>query len=133
MAKITKTNSKVKKAKSKQKHPIVKIHFAAKFNNSIITITDLQDKVLVWSSSGKIGFKGSKKATPFAAQKATEDVLEKLKAFETTNVSIIIKGPGMGRDSFIRFVQNSDLQIDSIKDATGFPFGGVSPKKRRRV
>lgn len=130
---MPKTPVKVKKVKSKKKYPIVNIYLKAAFNNSIITVTDQENKVLTWSTSGKIGFKGSKKATPFAAQKATEEILEKLKNYSTTNASVVIKGAGMGRDSFIRSLQNSEIQIDSLKDATGFPFGGVTQKKRRRV
>ncbi len=129
----TNTKSKIKKSKSKLKLPIARIFLRAEFNNSIITLTDLDGKVITWSSSGKIGFKGSKKSTPFAAQKATEEILDKLKSMETTSVHLEIWGAGMGRDSFLRTIQGSDLQIESIKDKTGFPFGGVKPRKRRRV
>lgn len=121
------------KKKIKQKHSIVRICIKANFNNSIITATDLEGKVLAWSSAGKAGFKGSKKATPFAAQKATEELLDKVKEYEASSVHLIIEGAGMGRDSFLRALQASGLQIDSIKDATGFPFGGVRSKPRRRV
>jgi small subunit ribosomal protein S11 len=124
---------KTTKKKAKQKHPIVRLCIKANFNNSIVTATDLEGKVLAWSSAGKIGFKGTKKSTPFAAQKATEDLLEKVKAFDTSSAHLIIKGAGMGRDSFLRAIQASGLQIESVRDATGFPFGGVRPKPRRRV
>jgi small subunit ribosomal protein S11 len=125
--------TKVKKSKIKIKLPIARIFMRAEFNNSIITLTDLQGKVLAWSSSGKVGFKGSKKSTPFAAQKATEEVLEKLKEYETNTVHLEVWGAGMGRDSFLRAIQATDLQVETIKDVTGFPFGGVTPRKRRRV
>jgi small subunit ribosomal protein S11 len=123
----------VKKAKIKQKFPLLKVFLRAELNNSIVTLTDLEGKVLAWSSAGKSGFKGSKKSTPYAAQKATEEILEKLKAYDTSTIHITIWGAGMGRDSFLRTIQGTDLQIESIKDVTGFPFGGPKPKKRRRV
>lgn len=123
----------VKKTKLKKKLPIVRIFLRAENNNSIITLTDLEGKVLYWSTAGRVGFKGSKKSTPFAAQKATEDVLQFAQALEASSVHVEIKGGGSGRDSFIRAIQASDLQIESITDKTGFPFGGVKPKNKRRV
>jgi small subunit ribosomal protein S11 len=131
MAKVSK--EKGKKTKVKKKLSVVKIFLRAEFNNSIVTLTDLDGKVLYWSTSGKVGFKGAKKSTPFASQKATEDVLDRVKAMEASSAHIVIKGAGMGRDSFLRTIQSSDLQIESIKDITGFPFGGCKPAKRRRV
>jgi small subunit ribosomal protein S11 len=125
------TTKKVKVRKIKV--PIAKLYLKANFNNSIVTLTDLNGAVLAWSSSGKSGFKGSKKSTPFAAQKATEEVLGVAKSFETNSIHIEINGAGMGRDAFIRAIQASNLQIDSIKDTTSFAFGGVTLKKRRRV
>ncbi len=130
MALKTKVNKKVK---IKQKYPLLRLFLRAELNNSILTLTDLDGKVLAWSSAGKCGFKGSKKSTPFAAQKATEEILDKLKAYEASSVQIVIWGAGMGRDSFLRSLQTMDIQIESIKDVTGFPFGGPKPKKRRRV
>ena len=130
------TNTKkvvTKKAKVKKKFPAVRIYLTANLNNTIITLTDTNGGVLAWSSSGKVGFKGSRKSTPFAAQKVAEDVLEKAKAFDAQSVDIFINGVGMGRDSLIRTVQNIDMQINSIVDTTSFAFGGVKPKKRRRV
>jgi small subunit ribosomal protein S11 len=131
---INTTKSKViKKSKLKKKIPIVKIFLRAEFNNTILTLTDLDGKVVAWSSSGKVGFKGAKKSTPFASQKVTEEILEKARTVEANTVHIIIKGSGMGRDSFLRSLQNSDFSIASIKDVTGFPFGGPRPKKKRRI
>jgi small subunit ribosomal protein S11 len=128
------TKKVVKKVKAKKlKIPLAKIFLKANFNNSIITLTDLEGKVLAWSSSGKMGFKGSKKSTPFASQKATEDVLLAAKTYEVSTVHLQINGGGMGRDSFIRAVQAANLQIESIKDTTSFPFGGPTLRKRRRV
>lgn len=132
MAKAKTTTAKKIKVR-KIKVPIAKLYLKANFNNSIVTLTDLNGAVLAWSSAGKSGFKGSKKSTPFAAQKATEEVLGVAKSFETNSIHIEINGAGMGRDSFIRAIQASNLQIDSIKDTTSFAFGGVTLKKRRRV
>jgi small subunit ribosomal protein S11 len=134
MAKPTKnTTTRQKKIKIKQKYPIARLFLRANFNNSIVTLTDLQGKVLTWSSSGKSGFKGSKKSTPFAAQKATEEVLTTAKNYEVSTLHVEINGAGMGRDSFIRAIQSSGMQVESIKDKTSFAFGGVTLKKRRRV
>jgi small subunit ribosomal protein S11 len=130
---IKTTTNRQKKAKIKQKYPIARLFLRANFNNSIITLTDLNGLVLSWSSSGKVGFKGSKKSTPFASQKATEEVLASAKNYEVSTVHVEIKGAGMGRDSFIRAIQASGFQIETIKDSTSFPFGGPTLKKRRRV
>lgn len=132
MASRTKVTTKKTKSKS-QKHPVVRMCMHAEFNNSIVTLTDLDGRVLAWSSSGKVGFKGAKKSTPFAAQKATEEILEKAKNMQSTSVHLEIWGGGLGRDAFLRTIQATDIQIESIKDTTGFPFGGPKPKKRRRV
>lgn len=123
----------VKKAKSKLKYPVVKMFLKANFNNSIISIADMEGKVLAWSSAGKVGFKGAKKSTPFASQKATEEIVDKAKSMEVSTVHLVINGAGMGRDSFIRAMQNTDFEIASITDTTGFAFGGVRARKRRRV
>jgi small subunit ribosomal protein S11 len=133
MANKKQPTTKVKKIKLKQKYPIARLFLRANFNNSIVTLTDLEGKVLTWSSSGKSGFKGSKKSTPFAAQKATEEVIAFAKNAGTTSVHIEIKGAGMGRDAFIRAIQAATLQVESIKDMTSFAFGGVTLRTRRRV
>ena len=132
MAKKTAVKSR-KKSRVKVKLPIARVFMRAEFNNSIITLTDLPGKGYAWSSAGKIGFKGSKKSTPFAAQKATEEIIEKLKEYDTSTIHLEVWGAGMGRDAFLRAIQATDLQVESIKDVTGFPFGGVKPRKRRRV
>jgi small subunit ribosomal protein S11 len=125
--------SKVKKSKLKVKLAVVKLCLNAGFNNSIVTMTDMEGRVIAWASGGKMGFKGSRKATPFAAQKATEEILEKVAAVEASSIHIEIKGAGQARDSFLRAIQSKDIQIDSIRDRTTFPFGGVQKSKRRRV
>ncbi len=121
-----------KKTKIKRKLSIVKIHLKAEFNNNIVTLTDMDGLVLAWSSSGKQGFKGSKKSTPFAAQKATEEIIDKIKETGAGSAHLIIQGAGMGRDSFVRTIQASTLQIESINDITGFAFGGVRKKQQRK-
>lgn len=131
----------VKQAKSKvitrkkvikKKLTTANLYLAAKFNNSIVTLADTDGKVLAWSSAGKAGFKGTRKSTPFAAQKATEDMITRAKEMGVTTLHLVIKGGGMGRDSFIRSVQASDLVIETILDATGFPHGGVRKRQERK-
>lgn len=122
-----------KNSKLKQKFPIVKICVNAKPNNTLIALTDIEGRVIAWSTSGKVGFKGTKKATPFASQKVTEEILEKARMVDANSCHLIINGTGMGRDSFLRAIQNSSLQIESIKDITGFPFGGVKAHNKRRI
>jgi len=124
---------KSKKNKLKIKLPIARLTLHAGFNNSIVTLTTLEGKVVAWSSAGKMGFKGSRKSTPFAAQKATEEILNKLESTDTKAVHLEIKGAGQARDSFLRAIQATDLQIESIRDRTTFAFGGVQKPKRRRV
>lgn len=108
------------------------IYIQVTFNNSLITITDMQGNVLSWSSSGSLGFKGNKKSTPFATQLATETAIKKVMEFGLKNVHISVKGPGIGRDSAIRSVVNSGLTIKSIKDITPIPHNGCRPPKVRR-
>lgn len=128
-----KATTTVKKSKIKRKLPIVRIFLRAEFNNSIVTLTDMEGKVLAWSSSGKCGFKGSRKSTPFACQKATEEILERCKEVEASSAHVTIWGAGMGRESFLRSLQSCDLQIESIKDVTGFAFGGCTKKPKRKI
>jgi small subunit ribosomal protein S11 len=132
MTKTKKDAKIVKKPKLKKKLSMVKIFLNAGFNNSIISLTDMEGKVIAWSSSGKKGFKGSRKSTPFASQSATEEILEKIQELGATSAHILIKGAGMGRDSFIRTIQATSLVIESINDLTGFPFGGVRKKQQRK-
>lgn len=119
----------VKKKSSKLKLSVARMYLKAAYNNSIITLADLDGRVISWSSSGKSGFKGTRKSTPFAAQKATEEVIAKAKELGVSSIHLIINGAGMGRDSFIRSIQASELAIESIKDTTGFPHGGVRNRK----
>lgn len=128
MAKKTITN---KKTKLKKGLNTVKISLKAGFNNNIITLTDMEGNVLAWSSAGKMGFKGSRKSTPFAAQKATEEIVELLEDAGVSSAHLVIWGAGMGRDSFVRTIQGSDLSIESITDKTGFAHGGPRMRSQR--
>ena len=108
-------------------------HIQATFNNTIVSITDKQGNVLCWSSTGVVGFSGSKKATPFAAQVAAEDAAKKALGFGIKEVEVFVKGPGSGRESAIRSLQAAGLTITMIRDVTPVPHNGCRPPKRRRV
>ena len=126
-----------KKDKSKKRVVIVnkngQAHIKCSFNNIIISLTNESGQVISWSSAGKMGFRGSKKNTPFAAQVATEDAVKKAYELGLRTVDIFIKGPGAGRDSSIRAIQNAGLDVVSINDVTPIPHNGCRPPKRRRV
>jgi len=129
----------VAKKKTKQKKKITRTvahgvaHILASFNNTIVSITDLQGNVLCWSSTGTVGFKGSKKSTPYAAGMAAENAARKAKDFGMREVEVYIKGPGAGRESAIRSIQGAGLSVRAIKDVTPIPHNGCRPPKRRRV
>lgn len=108
-------------------------HIQASFNNTIITITDTQGNTVCWSSSGAAGFKGSKKSTPFAAQRASEMVAKKAMENGLKEVEVFINGPGSGRESSIRALQAAGLRVTAIRDITPLPHNGCRAPKRRRV
>lgn len=108
-------------------------HIQASFNNTIITITDKQGNVMVWSAPGMVGYSGSKKSTPFAAQIAATDAARKAKEIGINEVEVRVKGPGFGRESAIRALQAAGLSITAIKDVTPIPHNGCRSKKKRRV
>lgn len=108
-------------------------HILATFNNTIVTISDMQDAVITWSSAGCNGFKGSRKSTPYAAQITAEKVAKKATEFGMKTISVKIQGPGAGRDSAIRGLISSGLNVTTIKDVTPIPHNGVKPSKKRRV
>jgi len=122
-------------AKKKKIHNITKgvAHIRASFNNTIITITDTQGNAICWASSGAAGFKGSKKSTPFAAQRASEVVAKKAMEIGLKEVEVYIKGPGSGRESAVRALQAAGLKVTAIKDVTPMPHNGCRAPKRRRV
>ncbi len=108
-------------------------HVAASFNNTMITITDAQGNTISWSSSGAMGFKGSRKSTPYAAQVAAEDAGRKAQEHGMRTVEIEVSGPGSGRESALRALQACGFQVTSIRDVTPIPHNGCRPRKRRRV
>ena len=107
-------------------------HVAATFNNTMITITDAQGNAISWSSAGSQGFKGSRKSTPYAAQVAAEDAGRKAQEHGMKVLEVEVKGPGSGRESALRALQNAGFQITSIRDVTPIPHNGCRPRKRRR-
>jgi len=127
-----KSSSKTKKKDRKIiSHGIMFIH--STFNNTIITITDTEGKVLTWASGGMVGFKGSRKSTPFAAQLAAEKALKDAENFGVRTLDVRVKGPGAGRESAIRSIGGTPMQVRSIKDVTPIPHNGCRPPKKRRV
>ena len=122
-----------KKKKVKKNVPVGLVHVQASFNNTIITITDLEGNVLAWSSSGSQGFKGSKKGTAFAAQVAASTAARNARDHGVREVDVRVKGPGAGRESSIRALQSAGITVKSIRDVTPIPHNGCRPPKRRRV
>ena len=124
-----------KKAKRKTKKNILNgiVHVQSTFNNTLITITDVSGNVIAWSSAGARGFKGSRKSTPFAAQVAAGDAAAKAMEHGLKNVSILVKGPGAGRESALRAIASAGLKISLIRDVTPIPHNGCRQPKRRRV
>jgi small subunit ribosomal protein S11 len=105
----------------------------ATFNNTMVTITDVNGETLAWDSAGTVGFKGSRKSTPFAASPAPESCAAKAKKFGIIEVEVQVKGPGSGRESAVTALQSAGLKITSIEDVTPLPHNGCRPKKKRRV
>lgn len=108
-------------------------HIKATFNNTIITITDTSGQVIAWDSAGTIGYKGSRKSTPFAAQRAAAKVADKIRKMGVHELAVKVKGPGSGRESAIRSLASSGIEIKVIEDVTPLPHNGCRPRKRRRV
>lgn len=123
-----------KKRKAKRSIPVGQVHILATFNNTIITFTDSKGGVLAASSAGACGFRGSKKGTAYAAQVAAEKAGQLAKQqYGLSKVEVFVKGVGLGREAAVRSLQNLDMNVETIKDVTGVPHGGVRPKKARRV
>lgn len=131
MAKKKEKKRTRKKEKRTISHGVLYIH--STFNNTVVTITDRTGNVLSWSAGGVVGFKGSRKSTPFAAQLAAEKVLKDAENYGIQTLDIRVKGPGAGRESAIRSVGNTKFKVKSIKDVTPIPHNGCRPKKKRRV
>ena len=109
------------------------VHISSSFNNTMVTITDTQGNTLSWASSGEMGFRGSRKSTPYAAQTAAETAAKASTEFGLKSVDVFVKGPGSGREAAIRSLQAAGLDVSMIKDVTPIPHNGCRPPKRRRV
>ena len=132
------TKGKVKKAVSRKRREKKNIergaaHIRSSFNNTMVTVTDTQGNALSWASSGGLGFRGSRKSTPFAAQMASETAAKAAMEHGLRTVEVFVKGPGSGREAAIRALQSAGLDITLIKDVTPIPHNGCRPPKRRRV
>lgn len=125
-------NVRVKRSERKN-ISVGQAHIKSTFNNTIISITDPQGNVIAWQSAGTVGFKGSRKSTPFAAQMAAEACAKTAMDHGVHKVSVFVKGPGSGRETAIRSLQAAGLEVSSIQDKTPIPHNGCRPKKRRRV
>ena len=135
MAKATKIKKTAASRKRREKKNIERgaAHIRSSFNNTLVTITDLQGNAISWSSSGSMGFRGSKKSTPFASQMAAETAARAAMEHGLRTVEVYVKGPGSGRESAIRALQTAGLEVNMIKDVTPIPHNGCRPPKRRRV
>ena len=123
----------IKKKKVKKNVPVGVAHVQTTFNNTIISISDVNGDVLCWATAGGKGFKGSRKSTPFAAQVAAEECAKKAVDMGVKTVTVLVNGPGAGRESAVRAIGSSGLKIAMIKDVTPVPHNGCRPPKRRRV
>jgi small subunit ribosomal protein S11 len=135
MAQTTKPAARRSTAGRKTKRTIssAQVHIFASFNNTIITVSDQQGNTVNWTSSGSVGFHGSRKSTPFAARLAAEEAMKNAAALGIQEIDILIKGPGPGRESAIRAIQSKGMRIRSIADITPIPHNGCRPPKKRRV
>ena len=122
-----------KKKKSRRNVPVGVVHIQSTFNNTIVTFTDTNGEVICWSTAGAKGFKGSRKSTPFAAQVAAEECARKAMDQGMKTVSVLVNGPGSGRESAVRAIGAAGLRVALIKDVTPIPHNGCRPPKRRRV
>ncbi len=131
---VKKKTAKTRVRRAERKNIAVgQAHIKSTFNNTIISITDPQGNVISWQSAGTVGFKGSRKSTPFAAQMAAEACAKAAQEHGLRKVSVFVKGPGSGRETAIRSLQAAGLEITSIQDRTPTPHNGCRPRKRRRV
>ena len=132
MAKAT-TKKVVRKRRERKNVEKGAAHIRATYNNTIVTITDVNGNAVSWASAGELGFKGSRKSTAFAAQMAAETAANASKEFGLKSVDVLVKGPGSGREAAIRALQTAGLDVTMIKDVTPIPHNGCRPPKRRRV
>jgi small subunit ribosomal protein S11 len=131
----SRTGAGVKKVRRKEKKNVShgQAHIKSTFNNTIVSITDPMGNVISWASAGHVGFKGSRKSTPFAAQLAAETAARRAMEHGVRKVDVVVKGPGSGRETAIRSIQNTGIEVTGIKDVTPVPHNGCRPPKRRRV
>ncbi len=130
---MAKPKKKASKRREKKVVPTGRAYIQATFNNTIVTISDTEGNVVCWSSAGSLGFRGSRKGTPFAAQQASVTAANKARDMGMRTIEVSVKGPGSGRDSAIRGLQNAGLEIRAIRDVTPIPHNGCRPPKKRRV
>jgi len=128
-----KSGKKGSKRKEKRNIPHGVAHISATFNNTIVSISDPEGNVLSWSSAGKVGFKGSRKGTPFAAQMAAQNAAQQARVEGVRSVDVEVQGPGGGREGAVRAIQSAGVDVKSIRDVTPIPHNGCRPPKRRRV
>jgi len=133
VAEATATTAKPKKKRERKVGINGIAHVQSTFNNTIVTISDMDGHTVAWASAGKVGFKGSRKSTPFAAQIAAESATKEAVSLGLKKVEVWVKGPGAGREAAIRSLQAAGLEISAIKDVTPIPHNGCRPPKRRRV
>ena len=133
MAANTKGKKVVRKRRERKNVEKGQVHIRSSFNNTMVTVTDMQGNALSWASSGGLGFRGSRKSTPFAAQTAAETAAKAAMEHGLKTVEVYVKGPGSGREAAIRALQSAGLEITMIKDITPIPHNGCRPPKRRRV
>jgi small subunit ribosomal protein S11 len=133
MARRTQRTRRTSARKVKRTLSHGRIHIHATFNNTIVTITDLQGNAILWASSGSAGFKGSRKSTPYAARLAAEEIISGGRELGLQEVDLFVKGPGPGREAAIRAIQGSEVKVRSISDVTPVPHNGCRPPKKRRV
>ncbi|RXZ61265.1 30S ribosomal protein S11 [Candidatus Borkfalkia ceftriaxoniphila] len=133
MAAATKKATATRRRKELKKVDKGQVHIQSSFNNTLVTITDMSGNAISWSSAGSLGFKGSRKGTPFAAQQASETAAKAAKEHGLRSVEVFVKGPGAGRESAIRALSACDLEITMITDVSPIPHNGCRPPKRRRV
>lgn len=133
MAKVNKNSATRTKRRERKNIAAGQAHIQSTFNNTVVTITDLQGNALSWASAGELGFRGSRKSTPYAAQTAAETAAKAAMEHGLKTVEVYVKGPGAGREAAIRALQAAGLDVTMIKDVTPVPHNGCRPPKRRRV
>jgi len=133
MAKTTKPGGRRPRRKERKNVAYGVAHIKSSFNNTIVSITDQEGNVIAWASAGNVGFKGSRKSTPFAAQMAAEQCARRAMEHGVRRVDVLVRGPGSGRKTAIRSLSSAGIEVTGIKDVTPIPHNGCRPKKRRRV